>query len=302
MSLILVHGAAGAQARPVAEQLLAAGHRVRLLVRRPEAVADLAARGAEIARGDLADPDSLAAAHVGIEGVFLLLPFFDPQISHAVHAIDAARNAGVRQIVWNTTGTIPPLRTGNPGVDIRLDILALLRASTIPFVALQPTAYMENLLGPWTAAEVAEKDQLAYPIPNSVTLQWISHQDAAAFAVAAFARLPEGEHLIEICGPETLTGEAMAARFTTALGRPIHFRPMPPREFGALLDRVFGGGGDAIATFYESVHENPAILSTAIDYEALQKILPIEATNLETFARRHRSAFTNNQNSTGAAA
>lgn len=302
MSMILVYGAAGAQARPVAEQLLAAGHRVRLLVRRPDAVADLATQGAEIVRGDLADPDSLTAANAGVDGVFLLLPFFDPQLSYAENAIAAARRAGVRHIVWNTTGVIPPVRTGNPGVDIRLDILALLRASGIPFAALQPTAYMENLLGPWTAPEVAAKDQLAYPIPNSVTLQWISHQDAAAFSVAAFAHLAGGEHLIEICGPETLTGEAMAARFTTALGRAIRFRPMPPREFGALLDRVIGGGGDAIAAFYESVHENPAILSTAIDYPALQKILPIAPTTLEAFARRYSSAFTSDPRSNGAAA
>lgn len=297
MSLILVYGASGAQGRPVAEQLLEAGHRVRLLVRRPDSVADLAARGAEVVRGDLADPDSLRAANANVDGVFLLLPFFDAQLLYAAHAIDAASTAGVRRIVWNTTGAIIPVRTGNPGVDLRLDALALLRASGIPFAALQPTAYMENLLGPWTAPEVAAKDQLAYPIPNSVRLQWISHQDAAAFSVAAFEHLEEGEQLIEICGPETLTGEAMAAQFSAALDRTIRFRPMPPSEFGAVIDKVMGGGGDAIAAFYESVHDNPAVMSTAIDYAALQQLLPIAPTTMEAFVRRYRAAFTDTQRS-----
>ncbi len=150
---------------------------------------------------------------------------------------------------------------------------------------------MENLLGPWTGPDVAAKDNLAYPIPNSVRLQWISHEDAAVFVVAAFDQLPVGGHRIEICGPKMLTGEDIADRFGEALGKMITFRPMLPNELGAIIDSAFGGGGDNTAAFYEAVYANTDMLSSNIDYAAQSATLRIALVSMEEFARRHAAAF-----------
>lgn len=291
MQNILVYGATGVQGRPAARQLIEAGHYVRILARKPEAAAEFAALGAEVVAGDLSDPQSLARASAGMDGVFLLVPFVNPQPDHGINAIRAAREAGVKRIVWNTSGTIVPVETGNPGVDMRRPILAELEASGLDYAALQPTVYMENLLAPWTAPEVAGQSCLAYPIPNAVRLQWISNEDAAAFSVAAFTQLPAGKHAIEICGPETLTGEDMADRFSRGLGRHITFRPMKPSDFGAIVDQVLGGGGASVAAFYDAIYANPDLLSTRIDYAALSARLKITPTPMEAFARRHAAAF-----------
>ena len=291
MTNILVYGATGAQGRPVARQLIAAGHNVRILLRDGEEAPDLIALGAQPVIGDMTDLDSLLRASAGVAGVFLLVPFLDPKAEYGINAIDAAVRAGVQRIVWNASGAIMPVDTGNRGIDMRRVIVAHLEASGLDFAALQPTVYMENLLGPWTAPEVAAKDSLAYPIPNSVRLQWISHEDAAAFVVAAFDQLRAGGHRIEICGPETLTGDDIADRFGKALGKTITFRPMPPKEFGAIMDSAFGGGGDSTAAFYEAVYANPDMLSSRIDYAALSATLHIAPVSMEEFARRHAAAF-----------
>ncbi len=292
ISSVLVYGATGAQARPVARRLIEAGVKVRVLSRSAEKAGDLVALGAELAIGDLSDAASLHAASQGMDGVFLLIPFFDPKREYAENAIEAAREAGVRLLVWNATGKVAPVRVGNPGMDVRLDILERLQASGIPHILLEPTVYMENLLGPWTAPEVAAANTLAYPIPNAVKLQWVSHEDVAAFAVAAFQRPELANARYEVCGPEILDGEAMAARFSAALGRPIAFRPMPPAEFGAIIDKAFGGGGASAAAAYEAVYENPALLSTSIDTESLLRALSITPTALEDWARGYAPAFT----------
>jgi len=291
MTTVLVYGATGAQGKPVARRLLEAGYRTRILLRPGEDAPDLVAMGAESVTGDMSDRDSLDRASDGAEFVFLLVPFLDPKANYGLNAVDAAQKAGVRRIVWNASGAIPSVETGNPGVDMRRTVLTHLDRSGIGFVALQPTVYMENLLGPWTAPEVADMNVVAYPIPNTVRLQWISHEDAAAFAVAAFRQLPPGRHLLEICGPETLTGDDIANSFSRALGRELRFRAMPPREFGAIMDSAFGGGGDTTAAFYEAVYANPEILSTRIDYDALARTLAIQPTSMEDFARRHAAAF-----------
>jgi uncharacterized protein YbjT (DUF2867 family) len=291
MKSILVIGASGAQGGPVARHLLAAGKHVRLLVRHPDRVTGLVAAGAEVMAGDFEDAPSLARAAKGIEGAYLLFPFMNPRLDHARAVIGALTAAGVRRVVWNATGAIPPVATGNPGVDIRRDILALLEESRMDVVALQPTVYMENLLGPWTAPEVIAADRLAYPLPPTVAVQWISHEDAGAFAAAAFDRLPSGRHLVELSGPEALTGSEAAASFTRGLGRPVTYRAMPPAEFGAIIDRAFGGGGSGATAFYEAVAANPALIETHIDHAALLARLPIQPTTLDAFANRHAAAF-----------
>ncbi|MBC8067877.1 MAG: NmrA family NAD(P)-binding protein [Deltaproteobacteria bacterium] len=295
MSRILVIGASGAQGRPVARQLAQAGHTVRLFVRDPAKVADLnpdlAIPGAEIVVGDHDDTAALAKAVRGQDGMFLLLPFFGPNEIHARNLIGAAQAAGIRRIVWNATGGIPPNATGSPGVDIRMTIRDALDASGLEWIALQPTVYMENLLGPWSAPELAANDTFAYPIPESLGLQWISHEDAAGFSVAAFAMPGAPRESVRICGPETLTGPQVADSFSRALGRPIRFRAMPPREFGNIMDRTMGGGGDAVAALYEAVAENPDLLATRIDHASLLAHLPIAPVTMEAFARRHAATF-----------
>lgn len=289
---ILVFGATGPQANPVAKKLVAEGFNVRVLVRDSAKAKDLAAAGVEVVVGDMTDSASVSAAMQGQDGVFLLVSFIAGQFDMAKTVVDAAVAHGIKKIVWNTTGPIVPVATGNPSIDIRRDILAALENSGISFVALQPTVYMENFLLPFIAAEVATKDALAYPMPAAVQCQWISHLDAAAFSVAAFKRESRENLVLEISGPEKLSGPEIAERFGKALGRSIIFRPMPPKEFGASLP--YGGNGELVASYYEQVFANPSMMATNVDYRGAIDLLPIASTSVEDFARIYSSQFSRN--------
>jgi uncharacterized protein YbjT (DUF2867 family) len=288
---ILVFGATGPQGRPVAEKLAENGYKVRALVRDVAKAKHLASAGVEIVVGDMADPASVSAAMQGQEGVFLLVSFATGRTELATTVIEAAARNGIRKIVWNATGTIVPVETGNPAIDMRRDILAALESSGIPFVALQPTVYMENLLLPFVAEEVAQKDTLAYPMPEAVQCQWISHIDAASFAVAAFDREGAENLVLEISGPERLSGFELAEHLGKGLGRNIGYRPMPPKEFGASLG--FGDSGDLVVGYYEQVYANPSMATTNVDYRRAVDLLPITPTSVEDFARKYRDQFTN---------
>ncbi|MDP9366476.1 MAG: NmrA family NAD(P)-binding protein [Chloroflexota bacterium] len=149
---VLVYGATGAQSGPVARRLLEAGHGVRVLTRDATKATALRDRGADVVEGDMSDPAAMRAATEGVDKVFLLVPFFvrDPAdtVRYGRNAIEAARAAGVRLVVWNPSGEIVPVQTGNPSLDARSELLGLLQASGLPHIVLQPTAYMENFLGP----------------------------------------------------------------------------------------------------------------------------------------------------------
>ena len=71
---VLVTGASGKQGHSVAEALLARGHKVRALTRRPdnETIRLLAAKGAEVAVGEFADSARISAAAQGADAAFLM--------------------------------------------------------------------------------------------------------------------------------------------------------------------------------------------------------------------------------------
>ena len=304
MAHILVYGATGSQGNPVARKLLEAGHHVRVLTRRPEGAKALSNAGAEIIEGDLGDPESLRKANEGVEAVFLLVPFFTENPTdggrYGKNAIDAAKEAGAKLLVWNASGEIPPGRSGNPGFDSRIDLLELLQESGVPYVVIQPTAYMENFLGPWTLSELAEADTYAYPTPNTVKMQWVATDDVAAFAVYALTHPELAPLNIKVAGPERLNGEEVAQRMSRALGRNITFRPMPAAEFGEKLDAVFPGMGEPAAQGYAMAYENPEMFSSNVDIDAALEKMPIELTRLETWVREHQAAFSRNPAEVGA--
>lgn len=289
MKNILVIGATGPQGRPVAEKLVAAGFKVRAMVRDPAKAEDLKAKGVEIVKGDLADAASVAAAMKEQDGVFMLISFFSGNYDQAKGVIDTAARLGVKKLVWNATGPILPFDTGNPSIDLRRPVLTALEKSGIAFVALQPTVYMENFLIPAIAQEVAVKNVLAYPMPEAVFCQWISHQDAAAYVVAAFKSQSRENLVIEISGAEKVNGPEIAERFSKALGRKITFRPMPPEEFAKAIS--YGGNEEAITGYYRSIFENPAMMTTNVDHQKALDSLAIEPTSVEDFVRLYTGAF-----------
>lgn len=274
----------------IAQKLLSAGYDVRAMVRDATRAQDLASIGVEIVEGDLSDSSSVSAAARGQDGIFMLISFFTGSGRQAKTVIDAAAAHNIKKIVWNATGPILPFETGNPSIDMRRTILADLESSGISFVALQPNVYMENFLIPAIAQEVAEKDVLAYPMPDTVFCQWITHQDAAAHVVAAFDSGSQESMAIEISGPEKLNGPEIAERFSKALGRNIMFRPMPPEEFARTIS--YDGNEEAIISYYRSIFENPAIMTTDADHKHALKALPISPMSVEDFARFYADALT----------
>ena len=74
MNRIVICGASGDLGRRVTKLLLkeASGIELTLVTRTPEKLADLAAEGIRVLRGDYQNPDSLDAAYSGADTLFLI--------------------------------------------------------------------------------------------------------------------------------------------------------------------------------------------------------------------------------------
>jgi NAD(P)H dehydrogenase (quinone) len=111
---VIVTGAAGHIGRLVAEQLLERlpPEDVVLVTRRPEALRELRARGADVRYGDFDDPASLPDAFAGGRRMLLIsTDAIGRRVRQHRAAIDAAATAGVGHVVF--TSIVNPV-AGNP--------------------------------------------------------------------------------------------------------------------------------------------------------------------------------------------
>ncbi|HEX8657914.1 MAG TPA: NmrA family NAD(P)-binding protein [Hymenobacter sp.] len=291
---VLVYGATGVQAAPVVRHLLARGHQAFVLTRDAAKAAALQAAGATLVVGDPTDAAVCQQASQGMDAVSLLVPFGVAEpLRLGRHAVDAARAARVRLLVWNTSGNIPTAPTGNPAYDVRLDLRAYLQASGLPHITLVPTVYAENLLGPWTAPSLAAHQELAYPVPAELPINWLPADDLGALTVAALERPQLAGRTFAVGGAEALTGPELAAAFSAGLNRPIRYRAMPPREFHAILSQLGGPEmAEAVTRGYELIWAGQAPdTQFRADMPAVLRKLPVALTPLSEWVAQHAAAF-----------
>jgi NAD(P)H dehydrogenase (quinone) len=280
---ILVYGANSAQGIPVVLRLLKVGYRVRIFVRDRAKAQSLFGRDVEIFTGTLEDKASLDSANEDVDRVFLVLPLeyrFDVAINQGRNAIDAARNAGVKLLVFNSSTNIPTEVTDVAAFEIKRSVEDYIRQSTLPYIILRPPLYMDNLAAPWSLPSIVNQSVVAYPLPAEIKVAWISLGDTAALVVAALERPELTDSIFDIGGVESVNGQEIAQLFTQVLNRPFTYQQIPIDAFEQGLNQAFGEPtGTEVAKIYRWRSAHPE--TEKIDINAVLKKLPIELT---TFA------------------
>jgi NAD(P)H dehydrogenase (quinone) len=280
---ILVHGANSAQGIPVVFRLLKEEYQVRLFVRDRDKAQSRFAESVEIATGTLEDKESLKRANEGIDRVFLVLPLeyrTDVATTQGYNAIDAAREAGVELLVFNTSTSIPQQTTDAAAFEIKRKVEQHLHQSGVPYIILRPPLYMDNLAAPWSAPSIVHQSIVAYPLPSEVNVSWISLDDAAAFVVAALQRPELAGLTFDIGGSESVSGQEIADRFTKVFNRPFTYQQIPIDAFEQGLNQAFGEPiGTEIAKIYrwQAAH----LQNEPLDMNAALQKLPVKLTTFD---------------------
>ena len=296
---VLVYGAAGSQQFPVIKALLNKGAEVFATTHTEANLEKLSQEGATALFADMSDESRLKEVSKGIDAVSLLVPFFlanpNDGFEYAKNAINAAIANNVKLLVWNSSGFILPVKIGNPAMDIRLDILEYLKQSGLPYIVIQPSAYAENLLGPWTAPFVKNDKKVAYPTPEEMPIGWIATKDVAALVAEAIYKPELAGNSFLVSGLENLNGTDLALKFSTGLNEKITFYPMPPKEFGQILDGLFGpGAGKGAEEAYQQFADSkqyPLMFSPEMP-NIIEK-LPVKMTSIEDWVAQHSQFFKN---------
>ncbi|NMO14669.1 NmrA/HSCARG family protein [Pyxidicoccus fallax] len=233
---VLVVGATGQQGGAVARCLLERGHRVRTLVRAPEAPAatELHRLGVVLVEGRLEDAPSLVRAMAGVEAVFGVTTPFEGVAAEApkgMALVDAAREAGVAHFVF-TSACNADRNTGIPSFESKRRVEEHLARSGVPYTIVAPAYFLENLLTPFCLSNLRVGSFVRW-MPVERTVQYIAVRDIGRFVTLVLEqREPFLGRRIDLAGDE-LDGAIAADILTRELGHAIHPVALPLSSFPA---------------------------------------------------------------------
>ena len=289
--MILVIGATGVLGGEICRLLADRAMPVRALVcptSDPERVQHLRDLGVATVSGDLKDPATLADA---CHGATVVVSTASTTGSHQpddsipkvdqdgqIAAVDAAREAGVRQFVYvSYSGNIEvdcPLHTAKREVE------AHLRASGMGYTILRPSVFMEVWLSPALGFDAVHGAARIFG-EGDRPVSWISAADVARFAADCVGDPAALDRVIELGGPEALTPLEVVRTFEELSGHPIAREHVPE----AALDAQWRSATDPREKSFAALmlglaHGDP------IDMSGTLATFPRHLTSVREYARR----------------
>jgi NADH dehydrogenase len=281
--MLLVAGATGDLGGAVVRRLLADGKHVRALVRSLDRGEPLRQAGAELAVGDLKDPEALRAACTGIQTVITTANSAKRggddnaqtvDLDGNRHLVDAAKAAGVTQFIF-VSALGARADSPVPFLAAKGKTEEYLRASRLPFTIISPTAFMEV----WAARLVGAPAQAGQPVTlvgeGRRKHSFISAGDVASFVIAAIDHPAAMNAQLVIGGPQALSFRDVVAVYERALGREIPVRTVKPGE-------PIPGVPPAVAGIAASFDAYESI----IDMTGMAQTFGVRLTPLEEVVRR----------------
>jgi uncharacterized protein YbjT (DUF2867 family) len=229
--MFAITGATGNTGSVAAETLLAAGKKVRVVVRNAAKAKGLAERGAEVFTADLSDEAALTRAFEGAEGVFVLSPpdvtlkdFLGERKKLTDGFARVVKAAGVKHVVL--LSSIGAQHSDGTGM-IRSTHAAeeALRATGLPVTFVRAAYFVEN----WGAVLQAVQQDGVLPsfIAASQAIPMVASRDIGKTIAQALLDGPRGTRVIELAGPVDVKPNDVAAALSKILGKPVNVAEAP---------------------------------------------------------------------------
>ena len=291
---VVVLGASADQGVPLVAALKKAGMHPTAAARRMDAMASTPFPDTPTVFADITDQDSLEAAFKGQDALAMHLPFEHNRAvaaSYGKHIAAAAKAAGLKKIVFNTSCYIADRELGVSAHDGRRDIEQAIRDSGINHVFIEPVVFMNNMIAPWCKPSIVKHGMFAYPASETLKISFISLDDVGALMAAALQTDAVDGQSVPIGGPEALTGFDIAKTLSKVSGRDIKFNSLSPTEFAENISELVTGSRvipkgsvyNGMALFYTFYNEQP-VSPLAVDPDSFLQKLPVKLTSFEDWA------------------
>ena len=292
---VIVFGASGVQGRHQVHVLARAGHSVIAVSRNPKPVL-VDEKSVETFAADFTDRDAIAKVLQGADRVFLNLPSTsfnqsEPIIAAARYIGEAAKNAKVPLILFNTSMPVAKEPQGIVAQDDRREMRRLLRES-VPTISIEPVVYLDNLLEGWALPPIRDRNTVVYCHKPDLRVSWICHYDVAQIMMAAMDHPELAGRDIPIGGPETVMLSQLTEKVSKAWSKQLSYENQTVADFCDKIGKAMQGRGletDTIVsqmfkayTYYNEAEDEPF----NVDMRPLVKELGVKLTPIEEWAKR----------------
>jgi len=286
---ILVTGGSGQLGRRVLELLLEAkAGNLIATTRKPEKLADLAARGVEVRKADFEEAASLSKAFAGAERLLLISTdaVDKPGRRIAQHraAVDAAVGAGVKHVAYTSLTAPEP---GSP-VTFAPDHYGTeqaLAATKMSWTILRNNVYTDGLLRSLPQAVASGKLVAAVGTGGA---GYVTREDCAR-AAAAVLQSPKDRKILDITGPAVVTHAEIAKIAGDLTGRSIVYTPIEPGELRKNMQAA--GIPEVFADIMVSFDVARAKGTLAVVSKTVQELIGRAPTSVAAFLESHRAAL-----------
>ena len=237
--MFAVTGITGNVGGEVAKSLLAAGRKVRAVVRDDRKGEEWKQQGCEIAVADIHDAESLKKVFAGSEGVFAMAPpVFDPKPGFPeARSMAAALRAALEvakpgRVVY--LSTIGAQATRENLLTQHTIIERVLGDSPLPITFLRAAWFMEN--SSWDVAPATNSGVIpSFLQPLDKPVPMIATADIGRVAAELLRETWSGHIVVELEGPHRVTPNEIAATFARLLSRPVKMEVVPRETWEALF-------------------------------------------------------------------
>jgi NAD(P)H dehydrogenase (quinone) len=180
-----------------------------------EAIADLSGPNVELRKVDFDDPD-LVPAFAGVDRVLLISTVSPNRRDQQRRAVEAAKAAGVRHLVYTSAPNPRP----NPSAAAISDHYwteVAIAATNLGFTVLRNHIYAEVTTMGLDAARATGQ---LFDATEGKGRSYVTRLDAARTAAGALL-LGEGQEIHDVTGPEAITQEQLATELSRLIGQTI---------------------------------------------------------------------------------
>lgn len=282
--MIVVTGATGKIGSELVRLLAQRGEAVRALARHAGRGEELS--GVEWVAADLARREGLAAAFAGAEKLFLLTANSEDMVRLQKNALEAARQAGVRQVV-----KLSALGASDHSQSViglwHYNVERILQESGLAWTFLRPHHFMDNLLD---QRENIGRDGTVYSAAGEGRIPFIDTRDIAAAAAAVLTGSGHEDKMYVLTGPEALSYRRATEILSEVLGRPLTYVAETEDETWA-RQRQAGEPAWRIAALLAIASYQRAGGATEQTTPTVEDLAGRPPRTFEQFARDHAAEF-----------
>jgi uncharacterized protein YbjT (DUF2867 family) len=282
---ILVTGGTGKVGTEVVQALLRRGTSVRVLTRNKGAKLP---DGAELAIGDLLDPDSVRSALNGADKLFLLVGNAADELTQALLTAAVARQAKVKHITYLSVyqaERFPDV----PHFIGKYAIETSLKAFDTPFTILRPAYFFQNdaqLKPVLTGAGL-------YPAPiGKAGIAAIDVRDIADAAVVSLTTDGHAGKTYNLVAPDPLSGPSAAAIWSEALNREVRYADLPMGAFEEQIRQMYPAWLAMDVRLMFQGYQERGFAPSKADVAALTSLISHAPRRYEDFVRETAAEWT----------